>query len=175
MSANPVQVGHSDTPLDASDNFPMDESFPDASLGAVNPEDIQDEAALFNLDDDKDVTRPNPPQATLENLANMQIIIEQIQGASFSDEETQWSEDEFEAFLHPPHEQFCLDDLQLRLSLSIYISLSSHSSEATYNAMNRSIKDCYPDSMMLSFDQVQNRLICVSIVVWDSLDHFRNS
>jgi hypothetical protein len=141
-------------------------------LGSGN---IQDEAALFNLDDNEDVTRLNPPQATLENLANMQNIIEQIRGASFSDEEKQWSDVEFDAFLHPLHEQFCLDDPQLRLSLSIYISLSAHSSEATYNAMNRNIKECYPDSTMLSFDQVQNRLKSISGILPLYFDMCTNS
>lgn len=92
----------------------------------------------------------------------MQKLIEQIQGASFSNEEKQWSDDKFDTFLHPPHEQFCLDDLQLRLSLLIYMSLSAHSSEATYNTVHKSIKECYPDSTMLSFDQVRSRLKSIS-------------
>ena len=131
---------------------------------------------MFNLDNNEDVTRLlNAPQATLENLANMQTMIEQIQGATFSDEEKQWSEEEFYTFLHPVHEQFCLEDPQLRLSLSIYISLSSHSSEATYNSMNRSIKECYPDSTMLSFDQVQNRLKSISGILPLHFDMCTNS
>jgi hypothetical protein len=124
-------------------------------------EDIPDfdrEAVLFNLDNDDNFVHPNPPQATLEDLVNMQRIIEEIQGVSFGDEEKQWNGDEFEYFLHPPHEQFCLGDPQLRLSLSIYVLLSARSSEATYNAIRRSIKECYPDSVMLSFDHVRNRL-----------------
>ena len=102
-------------------------------------------------------------------------MIEQIQGATFSDEEKQWSEEEFYTFLHPVHEQFCLEDPQLRLSLSIYISLSSHSSEATCNSMNRSIKECYPDSTMLSFDQVQNRLKSISGILPLHFDMCTNS
>jgi hypothetical protein len=121
----------------------------------------QEEATLFNLDDN-DFNRLGPPQATLENLASMQTIIEQIQGASFGEEERQWSDDEFDAFLHPLREQLCIDDPQLRLSLSIYMALSAHSSEATYAAVHRSIKECYPDSTMLSFDQVRNRLKSIS-------------
>ena len=86
---------------------------------------------------------------TLESLVNTQRMIEQIQGASFSEEENQWSADEFESFLHPPNEQFYVDDPQLHLSLLIYTSLSAHSSEATYEAVHTSIKECYPDSTML--------------------------
>jgi hypothetical protein len=96
-------VAH-DVLMDAPKAAPSPTSL-NSSLGSAsgNPENIQEEAALFNLDDNEDVTRPNPPQATLENLANMQaiLVIEQIQGASWSDEEKQWSDDEFDAFLHP--------------------------------------------------------------------------
>ena len=62
----------------------------------------------------------------------MQTIIEQIWGASFNDEEKQWIDNKFDAFLHPLHKQMCLDDPQLCLSLSIYMALSAHSSEASY-------------------------------------------
>ena len=125
-------------------------------------ENLEDEVAMFNLDDDDDFARANPPQATLNDLANMQRIIECIQGASFDDERKQWSSDEFNSFLYPPNEQFCADDPQLRLSLKVYESLSAHSSEATYEAVCRSIKECYPDSTMLSFDQVRSRLKSIS-------------
>jgi hypothetical protein len=140
-------------------------------------EDTQDnsETTLFNLDDNSTFDRPNPPRATLESLANTQRIIEQIQSASFGDEENQWSADEFDAFLHPPNEQFCVDDPQLRLSLSIYTSLSAHSSEATYEAVRTSIKECYPDSTMLSFVQVRNRLKSLSGILPLHFDMCPNS
>jgi len=92
----------------------------------------------------------------------MQRIIEQIQGASFSEEQNQWNHDEFDSFLHPPNEQFHINDPQLRLSLLTYVSLSAHSSEATYDAVHRSIKECYPNSTMLSFNQVRNWLKSLS-------------
>jgi hypothetical protein len=142
-SASPFNApldDHHDLDSDVQMDIPHPAS-PNASLGSGNPEDIQDEAILFNLDDNGASDHPNPPQATLESLANTQRIIEQIQGASFDDEEHQWSADEFISFLHPPNEQFCVDDPQLRLSLSIYVSLSAHSSEATYEAVRRSITD----------------------------------
>ncbi|KAF8487271.1 hypothetical protein DFH94DRAFT_621774 [Russula ochroleuca] len=153
----------------------MDAPSHSVNADSDNPQDIQDEAALFNLDDNNNVNCPNPPQATLENLASMQTIIRQIQDASFSDEEKQWSGDEFDTFLHPLHEQFCLDDAQFRLSLSIYMALSAHSSEATYTAVQRSIKECYPNSTMLSFDQVRNRLESISGILLLHFDMCTNS
>ena len=148
---------------------------PSPSLNVTDSQSIEDEATLFNLDDDDNFNWLNPPQATLENLASMQTIIEQIQSASFSNEKRQWSDSEFDAFLHPLHEQFCLDDPQLHLSLSTYLAISAHSSEATYAAVHRSIKECYPDSTMLSFDQVQNRLKSISGILPLHFDMCTNS
>ena len=82
----PNPVGHFDTPLDDrdydSDDVPMDAPPPTSlstSLGSGNPEDIQDEAALFNSDVNSDFSHLNLLQATLENLASVQTIIKQIQ------------------------------------------------------------------------------------------------
>jgi hypothetical protein len=132
------------------------------------------EPSLFNLDDNDDSANP-PPLATLNDLASMQKMIEQIRNASFNDEEDQWSSADFDSFIHPPHEQFRLDDPQLRLSMSTYLSLSAHSSEATYEAVRKSIKECYPDSTMLSFDQVRNRLKSISKVLTLHFDMCVNS
>ena len=147
MLLNPL--GHFDTQLDDpdidiyTDAPPSPPTFLNTSLDNGIPEDIQDEAILFNLDNNNDFNCPHPPWATFESLASMQTIIEQIQDASFNNEEKQCSDDEFDTFLHPRHEQFCLDDLQLCLSLLTYMALSVHSSEATYTAVHRSIKECY--------------------------------
>ncbi len=155
---SPGPVGISDMPLDDPVyNLPIDvpcSTSPSHSPGGSDQEGTDNKAALFNLDNNRDFIHPTLPWATLGSLASTQRIVELIQAASFSDKEKQWSVDEFDLFLHPPHEQFCLDDPQLHLSLKVYISLSAHSSEVTYNAVHRGIKECYPDSTMLSFDQV---------------------
>ena len=113
MSSDLAGPSESNAPLDDLDdgvhNSPFRTSWND-SFGDGNSEDIQNEAVLYNLDDNDSFVCPNPPQATLESLANVQKIIEQIQGASFSEEQNQWSCDEFDTFLHPPNEQFCVDD-----------------------------------------------------------------
>lgn len=126
---------------DLFDEAPLDALYPTPdqhdSLGNGVPgarvEGLQ-EPSLFNLDN-SDSACPTPPLAMLNDLASVQQMIEQIKNASFSDEEDQWSSTDFESFIHPPHEQFRLDDPQLHLSVSIYISLSAHSSEATYEAV----------------------------------------
>ena len=97
-------------------------------------------------------------RAVLEDLACTESMILQIQTYSFDHEKVQWSEDELDSFFHPPQEMWSLDDPQLRMSFQIYLSLSSHSSESAYEAVCSSIKGCFSESTMLSFDQVRNRL-----------------
>ena len=92
----------------------------------------------------------------LENLVLMELMISQIQEYSFKHEKSQWTEDELDSFFNPLHELWNPDDPQLRLSFKTYLSLSVHSSEVTYNAIRSNIKECYPESTMLSFDQVRN-------------------
>jgi hypothetical protein len=86
----------------------------------------------------------------------MESTISQIRDYSFEHEKSQWTEDELNSFFNPPRELWSLDDPQLRLSFKTYLSLSAHSSEVTYNAMRSNIQECYPESTMLSFDQVRN-------------------
>jgi len=95
----------------------------------------------------------------------MGSIISQIQDYSFEHEKSQWTEDKWDSFLTPPQELWNLDDPQLRMSFQIYLSLSAHSSEATYNAVRSSIKECYSASAMLLFDQVRNRLKTITGIV----------
>ena len=89
----------------------------------------------------------------LKDLVCMESMISQIRDYSFVHKKSQWTKDEFDSFLNPLQELWNLDDPQLRLSFWIYLSLSAHSSEATYD-IRSSIKECYPVSTMLSFDQV---------------------
>jgi hypothetical protein len=90
----------------------------------------------------------------LEDLAHIQSTILQIQNYSFNHKKSQWTEDELDSFLNPPQELWNLDNPQLRLSFHTYLSLSAHSSEVTYEEICSNIKECYPESMMLLFDQV---------------------
>jgi hypothetical protein len=134
---------------------PMNDNIPEATR--ISDMESSHEDNLFNLDEDEDIS-PEQPRATLKDLANMQDIISDIRNYSFSDEEAQWSSEEFDSFCNPRQElvseTWDLDDPQFRLSLQIYLSLSAHSSEATYKEVRESIKQCYSDSNMLSFNQV---------------------
>ena len=117
---------------------------------------------LPNLDQEESLSnhKPVPPQSRvmLEDLARTEATISQIRDYSFNNEKIQWSEDELESFFDPTQKTWTLDDPQLRLSFQIYLSLSAHSSESTYESIRSSIKGCYSASTMLSFDQVRNRL-----------------
>lgn len=120
-----------------------------------NPFDLDQEDSRLSRNQDGS---PSQSGVMLEDLARMESMISQIRDYSFCHEKTQWTEDEFGSFLNPPQEPWNLDDPQLRLSFQNYLSLSAHSSEATYEAIRSNTKECYPDSTMLSLDQVRNRL-----------------
>jgi len=145
--------------------------------------------SLFDLLDQKDSHLNHEPiqpqfQVVLEDLAHTQSAISQIWDYSFNHEKSQWSEDELDLFFNPLQETWNLDDPQLWLSLKIYLSLSAHSSKLTYKAIRSSIKRCYSESTMLSFDQVQNWLktiigivllhsdMCVNTVVQKTIPMF---
>ena len=130
------------------------------------------EAGIFDFDQPEEDSSPpsrelDQPQlrVILKDLVHMESTISQIRDYSFEHEKSQWTEDELNSFFNPPRELWSLDDPQLRLSFKTYLSLSAHSSEVTYNAMRSNIQECYPESTMLSFDQVRNRLKTITGVL----------
>ena len=116
------------------------------------PTDV-DKSDLFSLDENEPVP-PLWPHITLQDLRTTQETIEQIRDYSFQHEQAQWTEDEFDSFCSLSHEPWTLDDPDFHLSLKTYLTLSVHSSQATYEAIWSCILERYPDSTMLSFDQV---------------------
>ena len=127
-------------------DYPMDEAEPSED------EDNVDDPNAFNLNQDEPVDI-KPPLAKIENLVETQRFISLIANATFEEEEKQWSESEYENFvnLNPLDPKFNPDNPQFHLSLQIYLSLSQKSLQALYEAVHHSIKECYPDSTMLSF------------------------
>ena len=124
------------------------------------------EPDLFNLDcDEQTHTRQPQPWITLAELRQCQDTIEQIQEYVFEHEQTQWTENEYEAFRNPPEETWTLDDPDFQLSLEIYLALSSRASEATYETIRRSIERRYPSGNILSFDQVRSRLQSITGII----------
>ena len=97
-------------------------------------------------------------RVVLEDLVRMESTISQIQDYSFGHEKSQWTEDKFDTFLNPPQELWDLEDPQVRLSFKMYLTLSAHSSEATYDALRSSIQECYLERTLLSFDQVRAQM-----------------
>ena len=117
---------------------------------------------LPNLDQEESLLnhKPVPLQSwvILEDLAHTEATISQIRDYSFNHKKIQWSKDELESFFDLAQETWTLDDPQLHLSFQIYLSLSAHFSESTYESIRSSIKGCYSMNTMLSFDQVRNWL-----------------
>lgn len=113
------------------------------------------EAPALNLEDPTEAWQD---QITLQDLRTSQDTIEQIRSYSFEHEQMQWTKDEFDTFCNPPQDTWALDDPDFKLSLRIYMALSAHSSEATYEAVRQIIKEHFPASNPLSFDVVRRRL-----------------
>lgn len=54
----------------------------------------------------------------------------------------------------PPKEPLCIDDRYTGLALSMFIALE-HSSEKTYDKIQRAIEKCFPDAELSSFHQTK--------------------
>jgi hypothetical protein len=83
--------------------------------------------------------------------------------------ESQFSPTELRAFRKPQENHSSpSDDLHLRLSVLFFIaSLDHRESQNAYSAAQMNIKDCYPGSRMLSYDQVKRRVSDFSgLVTW---------
>ena len=83
--------------------------------------------------------------------------------------ESQFSPAELDAFQNPQELRFSpTDDKYLRLSISFYISgLDHNSSEKHYASSRENIREAWPDSEMLSYDQVKRRVSKLSgVLTW---------
>ena len=102
---------------------------------------ISEAASLFDFDQPEEDSfpsrKPDKPQleVMLDDLVLMESMILQIQEYSFEHEKIQWTEDKLHSFFSPLHELWNPDDPQLCLSFKTYLSLSAHSSEATYDVI----------------------------------------
>ena len=115
---------------------------------------------LIPLSDSDDDEPPPPsddeddPNITLENLKSNLQFVQMVEKATL---ESQFSPTELDAFRNPQELQFSpADDKYLRLSISFFISgLDHHSSEKHYASSRENIQATWPDSEMLSYDQVK--------------------
>ena len=83
--------------------------------------------------------------------------------------ESRFSPAELEAFRDPQELGFSpSDDRDLQLSISFYIlGLDHNSSQRHYASLHQNIMDAYPDSEMLSYNQVKRRVTNLSgVLTW---------
>ena len=161
------------------DDFQDDELDRDIThLGVFN------EGLLFNYSDDEDVspvqsrgdedegdTPPasddeDDPHITLEHMKTNLQFVRMVEEATLK---SQFTAAELRAFRNPQELQASpSDDPDLKLSISFYISSLDHaSSERAYAASRRNILERYPDSNMLSYDQVKRRVSNLSgLTTW---------
>ena len=139
-------------PPDELDPLPLDsddEPEPPSDYGSDAPPPSDDE-------DDPDVT--------LEDMKTNLQFVRMIEEATL---ESQLSPAELHAFRNP--QALCFspsDDKYLQLSIAFYISgLDHNSSQRHYTSSRESIQKTFPDSEMLSYDQVKRRVSKLSGVV----------
>jgi len=80
-----------------------------------------------------------------------------LRNASLGDVHDAMSEESRERLKMPPQERLQLDNPDLRLSVDVFMA-TLRASQDTYTAVRQCIKQRYPDSDMLSYDQVKRRI-----------------
>ena len=122
----------------------------------IEPEESQSESESDDSDDEPHIT-----------LANMRSNLEFIQMLEEATLASQFSPDELQKFRNPQGIHFSpSDDPDLRLSIKSFISSLDHNqSQKAYTEGREIILDRYPDSRMLSYDQVKQKVSDLSGVV----------
>ena len=152
-------------PLD--DEFGQDNAAPNDSDPSSDGSDEED---LCTSDSDGEDPPPSDneddPNITLEHMKTNLQFIRMVEEATL---ESQFSPTELEAFRNPQENRSSpSDDPDLRLSTRFYISTLNHlQSQKAYTSNRDIIRDEFPGSKMLSYDQVKRRVSDLSgLVTW---------
>ncbi|KAK7015910.1 hypothetical protein VNI00_018996 [Paramarasmius palmivorus] len=138
-----------------------------SSEGEDGPAHIDGDASSDNSSDGEGYGEdtPLPNEFTQEHLPEIFEMIEYIKNYDMDEEKKQWTEEQWDNFLNPSQELLDLDsNPDLRLSIEIYLSLS-HASEETYARVRQAVQKRYPDSKILSYDQVRRRLQTITGII----------
>jgi hypothetical protein len=134
-----------------TDNFSVHSSLPSSPHSTLDGDDE------LNLDEPDPLLADMLPeanpmvQACLEDLQIAQTFIQRLKNASFQSE---FTEDELEAFLNPPSEILELDDPDFQSSLEAYL-LSEHTSEKVHADFIKILRKRIPDGQFLSYNQMR--------------------
>ena len=144
--------GNDDPPDDGLDPPPETNEEPDP------PSDLDSEDPPSDNDDD--------PSITLEHMKANFRLVQMVREATL---ETQFSRTELDSFRNPQESQFSLsDDPDLRLSMKFFMSTLDHlTSQRAYADAREDILERYPESGILSYDQVKRRVSNLSgVYTW---------
>jgi hypothetical protein len=100
----------------------------------------------------------------MEEIRITHQLIQLIQKASLGDAHDSLDAKSIDRIRNPPEQVLTVEDPDLRLSIDIYLSVGS-ASQDTYNSIRENICRRYPDSQMLSHDQVKRRVAELSGIV----------
>ena len=147
---------------DRQDQYYSDEEYIDLDRRYSDEEDpphIEVEESSSESDESDD-----EPHITLENMRSNLEFIKMVEEATLA---SQFTPGELRNFQNPQGlHSSPSDDEDLRLSIKFYISSLDHNgSQKAYAAHRETILDRYPDSNMLSYDQVKRRVSNLSGVV----------
>ncbi|RXW18513.1 hypothetical protein EST38_g7354 [Candolleomyces aberdarensis] len=126
---------------------------PEGHAGSQQPADGAQNNLQDNLED-----RENDPElreATLESLQSSLKFIQDIKNARITD--SIFPKDLQEAVLQPIEEIFDLDDPDIELSLNTYLAIAN-ASEDVYRSVRTIILKRWPESKMLSFEQIRKKV-----------------
>ncbi len=161
-----------DNPFDEPDN--IHENRMPADRDAFGSEDDEPDARtpVPGSDDgiNDDPTQSSSDSALeigLDNLRECQDFIDFIKAASLGDGQCGMLADDIESLMEPATERLFDEnttDPDFRLSLDCYLACSN-ASQDVYNKMRDAIKRRYPDSEILSYDQISRRVRNLSGVV----------
>ena len=162
----------SDLPDDLDeDDPPLPAPLPDYNGEDPPPLDSEEEDPPPSDEEEGDPPPPSDeeeddPNITLEHMKTNLQFVRMVEQATLA---SQFSPAELYLLRNPGQIQFCpSDDPDLRLSISLYISSLDHlGSQKMYTSTRENIKIRYPDSEVLSYDQVKRRVSGLSgVVTW---------
>ena len=132
----------------------------------LNPDSDEDPPPPNSDDEDPIPDSEDDPTITLENMKMDLRFIRMVEEATL---ESQFSVTELHALKNPQENQFSpSDDPDLLLSVSFYISSLDHAqSQKGYAEWREILQERFPESKMLSYDQVKQRVSDLSgVITW---------
>jgi hypothetical protein len=145
-------IGPADTPDHGCQEPDPDEPVPDeggvpyfGTPGVIRSIDVQELSDLIQIDDIK---------TSVE-------FVRGLESATLDDQEMRLGSEALERLRHPPQYQLETPSPDLHLTVDLYLAVGNASQE-TYNVIQTAIQRRYPESELLSYDQIKNKVAQMS-------------